>query len=62
MVPYLISYLFRLLIAPINFFIGVYIPSLSDAFGCNLFEHIEENLLIIFSFISNTVKNLYFLF
>ena len=24
------------------------IPSLSDAFGCNLFEHIEDDLLIIF--------------
>ena len=57
MVPCKISYLLRLQIAPINFFIGVCIPSLSDAFGCNLFEHIEENLLIIFSFISNTVKN-----
>ena len=48
MVPCLISNLFRLLIAPINFFIGVCIPSLSDAFGCNLFEHIEDDLLIIF--------------
>lgn len=48
MVPCLISNLFRLLIAPIIFFIGVCIPSLSDAFGCYLFEHIEENLLIIF--------------
>lgn len=57
MVPCLISNLFRLLIAPINFFIGVCIPSLSDAFGCNLFEHVEDDLLIIFSFISNTVKN-----
>ena len=34
MVPCLISNLFRLLIAPIYFFIGVCIPSLSDAFGC----------------------------
>lgn len=57
MVPCLISYLFRLLIAPINFFIGECIPSPSDAFGCNLFEHIEDNLLIIFFFISNTIKN-----
>ena len=24
-----------------------YIPSLSDAFGCNLFEHFEDNLFII---------------
>ena len=47
MVPCLISNLFRLLIAPINFFIGVCIPSLSDAFGCNLLEHLEDNLLII---------------
>ena len=23
------------------------IPSLSDAFGCNLFEHIEDDLFII---------------
>lgn len=45
--PYMISNLFRLLIAPIYFFIGVCIPSLSDAFGCNLFEHIEDDLLII---------------
>ena len=43
----LIRNLFRLLIASINFFIGVCIPSLSDAFGCNLFEHIEDNLFII---------------
>ena len=46
--PCKISYLLRLQIAPVNFFIGVCIPSLSDAFGCNLFEHIEDNLLIIF--------------
>ena len=45
--PYMISNLFRLQIAPINFFIGVCIPSLSDAFGCNLFEHIEDDLFII---------------
>ena len=24
------------------------IPSLSDAFGCNLLEHIEDDLFIIF--------------
>lgn len=45
--PCLISNLLRLQIAPINFFIGVCIPSLSDAFGCNLFEHLEDNLFII---------------
>ena len=49
MVPCLISNLFRLQIATIYFFIGVCIPSLSDALGCNLFEHIEDNLLIFFS-------------
>ena len=24
-----------------------YIPSLSDAFGCDLFKHLEDNLFII---------------
>lgn len=51
MVPCLISNLFRLQIATIYFFIGVCIPSLSDALGCNLFEHIEDNLLIFFLYI-----------
>ena len=57
---YNVCNLLRLLIAPINFFIGVCIPSLSDAFGCNLFEHIKDNLFIIIRFISNTIKNSYF--
>ena len=39
--------LFRLHIAPINLFIGVCIPSLSDSFGCNLFEHIADDLIVI---------------
>ena len=45
--PCKISYLLRLQIAPIYFFLGEHIPSLSDAFGCNPFEHIEDDLFII---------------
>lgn len=55
--PCKISYLFRLLIAPIIFFIGVCIPSLSDAFGCNLFDISKTICSLLFCFISNTIKN-----
>lgn len=60
MVPCLISNLFRLLIAPFNFFIGVCIPSLCDAFGCNLFEHLEDDLIVIILLHIYTIKNSYF--